>query len=86
MKSNHLKQDFSNCGILQSRIGEHGESMENMEKMEDINHMSKNTLYVIQNTPFMTQNSLYTFPGANRANIDPGPRFNFAIAAFQGKS
>ena len=42
MNSNHLKQD-SNCGILQSWIGEHGESMENMENMEnmeDINHMS----------------------------------------------
>ena len=37
-------QGSTNCGILQSRIGEHSESLEN-------------TLFVIQNIIFMTQNS-----------------------------
>ena len=41
-----VRKGSTNCGILQSRIGEHGESLENMknkekmEKMENINQMS----------------------------------------------
>ena len=31
-----MMQGFTNCEILQCRIGEHGENWENMEKMENI--------------------------------------------------
>ena len=36
-------------------MGEHGVSWENMEKMESINQMTRNTIFMIQNTVFVTE-------------------------------
>ena len=86
--SSNLSQGSTNCSILPSRMGEHGVSLENMEniengenmeKMENINQMTWNTLLIIQNILFVTQNTFfgnqmtqntlyYSFYGDSRIN------------------
>ena len=39
-QNSFYKQSTRSYGILHSRVGEHGESLENMERMENIHHMS----------------------------------------------
>ena len=57
-------QGSRNCGILQSQIWEHGESLENLENMENVENMEKmekmeNTNKMTWNLQFMIQNTLF---------------------------
>ena len=40
--------------------------MENSEKMENINQMTKNTLFMVKKSLFLTQNALGTFRVKNQ--------------------